>query len=1042
MTDGPWAPLATYRLQFNQDFRLADAQTLVSYFSRLGVTHLYASPLLRARQASTHGYDVVDPLAVNPRLGNMADLISLVTELRKLGLGLILDIVPNHMAASIENPYWRDVLTYGPNSPFARWFDIDWRLPDPDMWGRVLAPALGDHRSRVLEADQIRLVWSDGRFLLRYFDHDFPVDPATVPSICIYGWADLVQQLEPDSPTLHKMSDILIRLKELPKLVLRLRKQVNLDREQTEAWLAEFAQLVVHSPTIQAWAERTAAGFTQGVEGRRRLRKLLDCQPYRLVYWREAARRINYRRFFDINDLVSLRQEDPQVFEATHTVILRLVDDNLLDGVRIDHIDGLRDPLGYLRRLSEAFAAHARTGRTLPIFVEKILAPHEKLPRDWPVAGTTGYEFLNQAEAVFVSPSGYAAIEQWYRLILGQRNDFADLAIRGKRRVLHADLAPQVGRLADTLWRLREDAVCRLTARSKPEAASLAEPDAGAAPEPSDVVTRDLPTGVATTATSTAMAATSAAATAAADNSAAPASGLANLTRRELTTAIVEVAAALPIYRTYVDATSSTVGEVDRAHVQAALDAARAAGRARPEALAFLGDVLQLEDSATTSERDRAQRVNFIQRFQQLTSPAAAKGIEDTAFYAYVPLGSLNEVGGEPRLASTDPVADLHAANAERAAAWPWTMLCVTTHDTKRTADVRARLDVLSELPETWIDWATRWRRAHRGHQTLVGGKKTPDAADQYLFYQTLVGLWPAPDHEHPSRLPADTELADLRERIDAYMIKAAREAKRHTSWTRQNRGYEQALRAFVGQALPSAAADSPFLADVQQLVARIARPGFWNSLSRTLIQFTAPGTPDLYQGDEVWNFALVDPDNRRPIDYQQRRLLLDEVITGSEGSEDSRNEFVESLVQSPEDGRIKLHLIHCALAARRNHPEIFAASEYLPLEVRGPGQDHIVAFARVAARQHASEPVEAEREHAALVVVPRLTTGLRSAPFDPPIGTDVWSETALILPDALRRRGWTNRLTRQQLAPPGGASLPIAQLLSAFPAALLVSEP
>ena len=681
-------PMATYRLQFTQDFRLTDAQSLVPYFSRLGITHCYASPLLRARQGSSHGYDVVDPAMINPNLGDKIDLVNFVSTLRNFGLGLVLDIVPNHMAASIDNPYWRDVLTYGPSSPFASWFDIDWRMPDPHMWGRVLVPVLGGARSRVLAENQIRLDWSDGRFLVRYFDHTFPVDPATAPSICQFGLEDLRQRLAPDHPALEQIHGILDYLMHLPKSATRLRRHVEINREETEHELARFAHLVVQSPTIQQWAEETAARFGEGKAGHARLRKLLDAQPYRLVHWRDAARTINYRRFFDINELISVRQEDPQVFEDTHLTILRWVDEGLLDGLRIDHIDGLRDPLGYLERLVDALTRGERKERRVPVFVEKILAPQEKLPCGWPVAGTTGYEFLNQLEAIFLSPEGFSTIEQDYQRWLRRPVRFEQVARWGKRRILRHDLSPQVGRLADYLWRLAEQ-------RRFDQPTVTEEPDtAEAAPDPvaEDVLAPEYGSEGAPTALA----------------------GRRELTKRELLEALVEVMIALPVYRTYVDRNHGIISDADRGYLEVALKEARASGKATPESLDFLGEVLLLENRPQCTEHEINERLNFIERFQQLTGPAAAKGIEDTALYAYVPLVSLNEVGGEPRLTSEDPIARLHEANEERATTWPQTMLCVTTHDTKRTADVRARMDVLSEMPKLWSDCCRRWRRANR----------------------------------------------------------------------------------------------------------------------------------------------------------------------------------------------------------------------------------------------------------------------------------------------------------------------------------------
>ena len=456
MDDRAHPPMASYRLQFNRDFRFTDAQALAPYFSRLGVTHVYSSPVLRSRQSSTHGYDVVDPATINPNLGDKNDLVKLVHALKNYGLALVLDIVPNHMAASLENPYWRDVLTYGHSSPFARWFDVDWRMPDPNMWGRVLVPILGEPRTRILSQDLLKLAWDEGRFLVTYYEHVFPVDPATIPAICEFGLPELETELPADHPALDQIQEILSRLRALPRHAARVRRRVDVDRDEIEHWLAQFAQIVVHSPAVERWAEETAQRFTAGPKGRERLRKLLDAQPYRLVHWRDAARTINYRRFFDVNELISIRQEDPQVFSDTHSAVLRWIADGLVDGLRIDHIDGLRDPLGYLERLVEAVSENRSGQEPVRIFVEKILAPDESLPCGWPVAGTTGYEFLNQVEALFVARAGFAEIEQQYRKIVRKPAQFPQLAEWGKRRVLNNDLSPQVGRLADGLLRLAE----------------------------------------------------------------------------------------------------------------------------------------------------------------------------------------------------------------------------------------------------------------------------------------------------------------------------------------------------------------------------------------------------------------------------------------------------------------------------------------------------------------------------------------------------------------------------------------------------------
>ncbi|REJ88543.1 MAG: glycogen debranching enzyme GlgX [Planctomycetota bacterium] len=998
-------PLATYRVQLNRDFRLEDARAQVTYFSRLGITHLYASPILRARQASTHGYDVVDPKTINPNLGDETDLINLSTDLRQFGMGIVLDIVPNHMAASLENPYWRDVLTYGHSSPFAGWFDIDWRMPDPNMWGRVLLPILGEPRARILAKDQIQLVWSDGRFLVKYFEHMLPVDPSTVPTICGFAEAELEELTRDGHAGLEKIFEILNRLKKLPRIAARLRRRFDIDREETEQLLAEFAQLVVQSPRLEAWVAETVQRFGQDSDGRRRLARLLDNQPYRLVHWRDAARAINYRRFFDINELVSIRQEDPHVFEETHSTVLRWVRDGLIDGLRIDHIDGLRDPLGYLEHLAAELPPGEQVHQPVPVFVEKILAPDEELPARWPVTGTSGYEFLNQVEAIYVSPEGFAEIEQSYRRLLRRPVRFENVAASGKRRVLSVDLSPHVDRLADSLVGLAENSLRYQSGESR-EGEGWASTAA--------ITRRDenMPGNVV------------------------------NLmpTKSDFAEAVVEVITALPVYRTYLDSRRGVIDADDRRRLQFALQQAREQGRAEPEAVDFLGEVLLLENESLTDQQ-RTERVNFIQRFQQLTGPAAAKGIEDTALYAYVPLVSLNEVGGEPHLPE-DAVAGLHRANEVRASDSPQTMLCVTTHDTKRTADVRARIDVLSEVPKLWTGLVRRWGRLNEDHRSRISGKRVPDPAAEYLFYQTVVGLWPAPGPHDSDALPSTERLQKLRERIEHYMIKAVREAKTHTSWTDNNQQYEEALLAFIRGLLScDDAGGAPFLSDVQSLVARIARPGFWNSLSRTMIQFTSPGTPDLYQGDELWNFALVDPDNRRPVDYQARRQLLDEAILAVEGSPEARREYLHSLVGSPEDGRIKLHVIQSLLTARRQHPQLFGSGEYIPLATAGPASGHLIAFARLSEAARGASSGRSAEPHEAIVVAPRLTVELVEDSSAAPIGEAAWSDTRVYLPEFLTSKSLRCAVTHESIEPSVDGSLRVADVLRSFPVSLLISE-
>ena len=956
-------PYATYRLQFNASFRFEDAQKLIPYFSRLGVTHAYSSPLLRARQESTHGYDVVDPRSVNPNIGDETAFRNFVKTLHAHGMGLVLDIVPNHMAACGENPYWEHVLTYGISSPHARWFDIDWRMPHSELWGRVLVPVLGEPLRRVLAQDQLSVFWDQGRFRVRYWENTYPIDPATVPMILRFGLPELEKQFPDGHTALTEIHAVLDQLDALPTRNERGKRHVELSLDDTEDLLSQLAQIIVMSPAIQTWAVQSAEQFGAGEEGQKRLRALLHAQNYRLVYWRRAARILNYRRFFDINDLISIRQEDPEVFDDTHTLIARWISEGLLDGIRIDHIDGLRDPLRYLERLRDLINEQAPNDTSIPVWVEKIVAHNEVLPADWPSAGTTGYESLNQTEALFITPEGYQSIEERYRRMFGRPVHFEQVATWGKRRILKADLSAFVGRLADILHRL---------AQAKPERASLRE--------------------------------------------------------KELVEALVEFCVALPCYRTYINPDHTELSEHDRWAIQVAIQGAEKRQRASRESLEFLNEFLVGNPSEMT-EHDRNERLHFIERLQQLTGPATAKGIEDTALYAYVPLVSRNEVGGEPDTDLHQAVENFHAGNEYRVESAPRAILCVTTHDTKRTADVRARLDVLSEWPKIWTARVTKWRDLNRSRRSRVREKTAPDPAAEYMFYQNLIGIWPVTTTEDgPVPISHPDVIEFLRERLEEYMLKAVREAKVRTSWTDGNSEFESVLVEFIRGAMGGKDENSRlFLEDVQSFVQRIARPGFWNSLSRTLFQFTSPGTPDLYQGDELWNFALVDPDNRREVDYELRKGLLDELVTRFESSVESRQELLREMVEHPEDGRIKLHTIREALSVRRQFPELFLESEYHRLTFEGPQSEHLVGFARV------------QGSEAAISIAPRWTTGIISDWKNAPVGDAVWQDTRVMLPTSLAGKQLDSMYTRAQLVVADDGSLRASEVFAEFPVGLFV---
>ena len=675
------------------------------------------------------------------------------------------------------------------------------------------------------------------------------------------------------------------------------------------------------------------------------MRALLDMQAYELAFWEHAAKRINYRRFFDISDLAGVRIEDPHVFDDTHRLILSWIADGSLDGVRVDHIDGLLDPQKYLEDLRRAIG-QSGAGESFPVFVEKILSPGERLRETWPVQGTTGYEFLNDVAAVFVSPEGSRSLDDTFRAQLrlgGRHMDFATVAHEGKRRVLAGSLRSDM------------QLVARLF---KPLSRGTGEPRAQ---------------------------------------------------QRLSLQGITALIAALPVYRTYIDGRTETLHADDAEMLQRAFSDAHSRDDASPSVLARLAEVF-LENPGS----DRDARMRFIGRFQQLSGPATAKGIEDTALYRYIPLASLNEVGSAPDRDLTTAIADLHRANALRAELWPRNLLCTGTHDTKRSADVRSRLHVLAEIPAEWSRLLRRWRRAHAPLRMKTGRRSAPDAVTEYLLYQTLAGIWP---FSRDGTAPAAATIAPIRERAEAYMIKAAREAKSRTSWTAPNEEFENAVKSFIAAILEEPA----FVKELTVLVSTIARPGTWNALSRLIVHLTAPGVPDLYQGDELWNFSLVDPDNRRPVDYVLRERLLTEIEGKfiAPSNTKTTSVAVTELLEDAEDGRIKLYLTWRVLLARRARPAAFLGS-YRPLEATGSTSSHLFAFMR----EGGGDMV--------VTLAARLPLTLTGT-TDPPIA-HAWRDGALPLPPGR----WRCELSGREIVSTG-APVPLGELLRSSPVALFI---
>ncbi|NPV29398.1 MAG: malto-oligosyltrehalose synthase [Firmicutes bacterium] len=945
-------PTATYRLQFNRGFRFAHARALVPYLHALGISDIYASPLLKARRGSTHGYDVVDPTRLNPELGGEEGFSALVRTLHQYGMGLLLDIVPNHMAATTENPWWLDVLQHGPRSPYARYFDINWQPARPGLNHRVLLPILHAPYGEVLEAQELTLVLAEDGFWVRYRDLRLPLSPASCSKLLAYRLEDLAAALGSAHPAVLELQGLLKRLKELASHRMK--------DEAFNAALRQVRERLWHLYSTCQGVKEFINRNLQIFNGRKgdpgsfhHLERILSEQAYRLAFWRTANQEINYRRFFDVSDLVSLRTEDEQVFAATHALILQLAEAGQVTGLRIDHIDGLRDPLAYLQRLQNRLSP---AGSGFYIVAEKILAGGEELPAEWPVSGTTGYDFLNTVNGLFVAESSAAALNEIYAGFGGTEADFSAVLYTQKRRVMQELFAGEVRALARQLGR-------------------LAEQDRHGC----------------------------------------------DLTLAELEQALVEVTACLPIYRTYTS--GFAVSARDYPYLARAAAAAIARNPAAARACNFLRRVLLLELPGCLSPAQRQEWLDFVMRWQQFTGPVTAKGLEDTALYVYNRLVSLNEVGGDPETLGVS-VAEFHRRSRARQERWPHTLNATSTHDTKRSEDVRARINVLSEIPALWAERLKRWQRWNRDKKQEVNGRPVPDGNMELLIYQTLAGAWPLREEEVPA----------FKKRLQAYLVKAAREAKIHTSWLDPAPGYENALAGFAASILEPGG-ENRFLRDFLEFQKTVSYCGALNSLAQTLLKITAPGVPDFYQGTELWNFSLVDPDNRRPVDFEKRAALLAALQKQEAGGLAG---LVQELLACWEDGRVKLFLTYKALHFRRAHRELFARGAYIPLDATGPLGAHVCAFLRRLENSWA------------LVAVPRLLAkflagqppaGPLAARFPP--GADAPEGSALVLAAGAPER-WRSIFTGAQVQARGAspALLPVADLFRDFPVALLEGTP
>ncbi|MBI3029671.1 MAG: malto-oligosyltrehalose synthase [Candidatus Rokubacteria bacterium] len=988
-------PVSTYRIQLAPSCTFGDVREIVPYLAALGVTDCYLSPLFQPCSKQSHGYDIADHNRLNEALGTEADFQALTDALRAHGMGLVLDVVPNHMGIGGDrNAWWLDVLENGQASPYAHFFDIDWDPVKPELKNKVLLPVLGDQYGLVLENQGLVLEFREGSFVVRYHNAVLPIAPRTYVHILRLRLNELEKALGKEHPHLLELQSIITALTHLPPQTETDPEHLAERYREKEIVKRRLQTLTQESPVVKAFLEENVR-LLNGTKGDPRsfdhMDELLSAQAYRVAFWQVAGDEINYRRFFDINELAAIRMEEPAVFEEAHRMIFRLIGEGRVTGLRIDHPDGLYAPAHYFKNLQrrcfvevarrlaggEADAERKRweeavlaefdrrvgehpdspLARPFYIVAEKILMPDERLPAGWPVHGTTGYDFLNALNGLFVDVAGERAMDETYGRLVGGGSSFHEVVYESKKLIMETTMSGEIGVLGHRLARISDR----------------------------DRASRDF-------------------------------------TGKSLTDALREIIACFPVYRTYIGEDGVTVSERDRRYVEQAVAMARWRNPTVSGSIFdFIRDLLLLRSPEGLSEDERRERLTFVQRFQQLTAPITAKGVEDTALYRYNRLVSLNEVGSSPDRFGL-PVAEFHRRNAERRARWPWSLSATATHDTKRGEGVRAAIDVLSEIPHEWRVHLRQWRRLNKRKKTMVDGQPAPDANEEYLLYQTLLGAWP--------REPLNgAAYAEFCERIQQYMFKALREAKVHLSWLNPRPDYDEAVRRFVAVILDGSG-ENPFLDDFVPFQRKIAGWGMYNSLSQTLLKLAAPGVPDLYQGTEVWDLSLVDPDNRRPVDYARRRQMLADLLKARAQAGTNPAALARQLTETKEDGRIKLYLIHRILTYRREHPRLFLDGDYVPLEAAGPRRDHLCAFAR----RTDTETV--------LAVAPRSLA--RLSPEGPPLGEPVWGETSLIVP-AAPAKPYRNLLTGESVEVfqrEGRPALALPAVFRNFPVALLEQEP
>ncbi|SEK35529.1 maltooligosyl trehalose synthase [Stigmatella aurantiaca] len=985
-------PLSTYRFQLHQGFRFEDARKVVPYLARLGVSDLYASPYLKATPGSTHGYDCVDHQQINPEVGSPEEHQALCQTLKEHRLGHVVDVVPNHMGIERLNPLWFDVLENGPSSLYAKHFDIDWAPVKAELRDKVLLPILGDQYGIVLERGELKLTFREGAFFIQYYEHFLPLAPRQYGYVLNQELEALTAKVGATSPHLIELQSILTAIEHLPSRTETERSKVIERNREKEVIKRRLAALVEASPEVAAFVEARVNALN-GTPGNPRsfdqLDTLLSHCCYRLAHWRVAGEEINYRRFFDINGLAAIRVEDPDVFDEAHALIFDWLRDGCVTGLRIDHPDGLFDPTAYFLRLQERFflerakkhfqAEHGTQDARWPaveqrlaqrwqeeagqdpasplrkalfVSVEKIQGGKERIPEVWAVHGTTGYRFANAVGGLFVNPEAEKPLTETYHRFIGEAPDFEQLVYEKKQFIMRTAMSSEINMLAHELNRISE-----LNRR-----------------------TRDF-------------------------------------TLNSLRRALVEFIALFPVYRTYVDGWRPELDARDVQYIEWTIARVKAANtNTNASIFDFLSDILLRRYPEHVNEDERAQMLRFAMKLQQVTGPVMAKGLEDTAFYIYNRLVSLNEVGGEPEHFGIS-TATFHQRNHERAEHWPASMLTTSTHDTKRSEDVRARLNVITELPDVWRQKAQHWAQLNARHVTLLPSGPAPSRNDEYLLYQTLVGAWPMGES-----VPAQ-EFEAFHLRVRDYMAKALKEAKVRTSWTNPDADYDAAVARFV-DACFDAKQSSAFLDDVRQFKRHIERAGQLNAVGQLVLKLGSPGVVDTYQGCELWDLSLVDPDNRRPVDYTVRAQLLETL--DAQAAKD-RAALCARLVAQMDDGHVKLYVLTEGLRLRQRQASLFRSGAYRALDLSGPRAQAAVAFARE------------QGDAAVLAVVPRFTLnamdkagGLSSA----------YEGTFVDLPESyggmMFRDVFTGRQVRPERGVTGGVVLPLAPLLAGFPVVLL----